>query len=66
MTQLHVEVVRVFTDPDGRFGNPLGIVDGAAVQPGDRQRVAAGDIPVTRDGHLVSVRADARHRCRRG
>ncbi|MFI7061667.1 PhzF family phenazine biosynthesis protein [Kribbella sp. NPDC050124] len=114
MTQLHVEVVRVFTDPDGRFGNPLGIVDGAAVQPADRQRVAAqlgysetvyvddaaagvvrifsaagempfaghptvgiawwlhsqgvavetlrvpaGDIPVSREGDLFSVRADA-------
>ncbi|MGW1345052.1 PhzF family phenazine biosynthesis protein [Kribbella sp. NPDC002412] len=114
MTQLHAEVVRVFTDPDGRFGNPLGIVDGAAVPPADRQRVAAqlgysetvyvddaaagvvriysaagempfaghptvgiawwlhsqglavetlrvpaGDIPVTRDGDLFSVRADA-------
>lgn len=41
MTAVHVEVVRVFTDPDGRFGNPLGIVDGALVPPADRQRVAA-------------------------
>ncbi|MEI8409333.1 MULTISPECIES: PhzF family phenazine biosynthesis protein [unclassified Kribbella] len=111
---MHVEVVRVFTDPDGRFGNPLGIIDGAAVPPPDRQRVAAelgysetvyvddaatgtirifsatgemafaghptvgiawwlhsqgvdtpvlrvpaGDIPVTRSGDLVSVRADS-------
>lgn len=38
---LPVEVVRVFTDPDGRFGNPLGIVDGRLVGPADRQRVAA-------------------------
>ena len=114
MTAVHVEVVRVFTDPDGRFGNPLGIVDGALVPPADRQRVAAelgysetvyvddapagvirifsatgempfaghptvgtawwlhsqgltvdtlhvpaGHIPVTREGDLVSVRADA-------
>jgi predicted PhzF superfamily epimerase YddE/YHI9 len=114
VSTLHVEVVRVFTDPDGRFGNPLGIVDGAAVQPVDRQRVAAelgysetvyvddaaagvvriftatgemafaghptvgvawwlhsqgravdtlqvpaGEIAVTREGDLVSVRADA-------
>jgi predicted PhzF superfamily epimerase YddE/YHI9 len=36
-----VEVVRVFTDPDGRFGNPLGIVDGRLVPEPDRQRVAA-------------------------
>ncbi|MFC6155239.1 PhzF family phenazine biosynthesis protein [Kribbella jiaozuonensis] len=40
MTDLHVEVVRVFTDPDGRFGNPLGIVDGALVPESDRQAVA--------------------------
>ncbi|MGW7680234.1 PhzF family phenazine biosynthesis protein [Kribbella sp. NPDC054772] len=41
MTDLPVEVVRVFTDPDGRFGNPLGIVDGRLVPETDRQRVAA-------------------------
>lgn len=41
MTDLHVEVVRVFTDPDGRFGNPLGIVDGRLVPLADRRRVAA-------------------------
>ncbi|NUR95011.1 MAG: PhzF family phenazine biosynthesis protein [Kribbellaceae bacterium] len=41
MTGLHVEVVRVFTDPGGRFGNPLGIVDGALVPEPDRQVVAA-------------------------
>ncbi|HWD80898.1 MAG TPA: PhzF family phenazine biosynthesis protein [Kribbella sp.] len=41
MTELHVEVVRVFADPDGRFGNPLGIVDGALVPEPDRQAVAA-------------------------
>jgi predicted PhzF superfamily epimerase YddE/YHI9 len=115
LTDVQVAVVRVFTDPDGRFGNPLGIVDGALVPPADRLRVAAalgfsetvyvddaatglirifsgtsempfaghptvgvawwlhsqgyavdtlrvpaGDIPVTRDGDLVSVRADSR------
>ncbi len=114
MTAVHVEVVRVFTDPEGRFGNPLGIIDGALVAPADRQRVAAelgysetvyvddagtgviriftatgemafaghptvgvawwlhsqgvdtpalrvpaGDIAVTRDGDLTSVRADS-------
>jgi predicted PhzF superfamily epimerase YddE/YHI9 len=113
LTAVHVDVVRVFVDPDGRFGNPLGIIDGAQVPLADRQRVAAelgysetvyvddaatgtiriftaagemafaghptvgvawwlqsqgvdtpmlrvpaGDIPVTRDGDLVSVRAD--------
>ena len=41
MTAVHVEVVRVFTDPDGRFGNPLGIIDGSLIPPADRQRVAA-------------------------
>lgn len=35
-----VTVLRVFTSADGSFGNPLGIVDGALVPPGDRQRVA--------------------------
>lgn len=41
MTDIPVEVVRVFTDPDGRFGNPLGIVDGSLVADADRLRVAA-------------------------
>jgi len=30
----------VFTDPAGEFGNPLGVVDAAAVSPQDRQRLA--------------------------
>jgi len=37
---LDVTVLRVFTDPDGKFGNPLGVVDDAAVDPADRQRIA--------------------------
>jgi predicted PhzF superfamily epimerase YddE/YHI9 len=38
-----VRVLRVFTGPDGRGGNPLGVVlDGAAVAEGDRQRIARG------------------------
>ncbi|MGW0175212.1 PhzF family phenazine biosynthesis protein [Rhodococcus sp. NPDC003322] len=37
---IQVEVVRVFTDHDGRHGNPLGIVDAAQVPPPDRQRLA--------------------------
>jgi len=41
LTEVQVDVVRVFTDSDGRFGNPLGIVDGALVPPADRLRVAA-------------------------
>lgn len=36
-----VAVVRVFTDADGNFGNPLGVVDAAAVTPGRRQPIAA-------------------------
>ena len=36
-----VSVVRVFTDADGRFGNPLGIVAADAVQERDRQHFAA-------------------------
>ena len=113
MTTVPVAVLRVFTDPDGRFGNPLGIIDGSLVEPSDRLRIAAelgysetvyvddaptgtirifsataempfaghptvgvawwlrsqgypadqlrvpaGDIPVTREGDLTSVRAD--------
>ncbi|MBX7432752.1 PhzF family phenazine biosynthesis protein [Mycobacterium sp. Y57] len=38
---IDVTVLRVFTDAEGRHGNPLGVVDAAAVDPGDRQRVAA-------------------------
>lgn len=35
-----VTVLRVFTDSDGNFGNPLGVVDAATVPAGDRQRIA--------------------------
>lgn len=37
---IEVTVLRVFTDADGRFGNPLGVVDAAAVPPADRQALA--------------------------
>lgn len=37
---IDVTVLRVFTDRDGRYGNPLGVVDAATVDPGDRQRIA--------------------------
>ena len=37
---IDVAVVRVFTDPDGNFGNPLGVVDASQVAPPDRQRLA--------------------------
>ncbi|BBY77897.1 thymidylate synthase [Mycolicibacterium parafortuitum] len=37
---IDVTVLRVFTDQDGTFGNPLGVVDSAAVDPRDRQRIA--------------------------
>jgi predicted PhzF superfamily epimerase YddE/YHI9 len=37
---INVTVLRVFTDPIGNFGNPLGVVDASAVDPTDRQRVA--------------------------
>ena len=37
---IDVTVVRVFTDADGNFGNPLGVVDAGTVNPGDRQRIA--------------------------
>ena len=38
---INVTVLRVFTDAAGDYGNPLGIVDAAAVQPQDRPRLAA-------------------------
>jgi predicted PhzF superfamily epimerase YddE/YHI9 len=53
---IDVEVLRVFTAPDGRFGNPLGVVDAVTVEPAEWQRVATElgysetifvDIPVT-------------------
>lgn len=38
---IDVAVLRVFTDADDTFGNPLGVVDAATVPPSDRQAVAA-------------------------
>jgi len=38
---IDVTVLRVFTDPDRNFGNPLGVVDAGQVQPEDRQQLAA-------------------------
>ncbi len=35
-----VTVLRVFTDSEGNFGNPLGVVDAATVDPDQHQRVA--------------------------
>lgn len=35
-----VTVLRVFTDARAEFGNPLGVIDAAAVDPADRQRIA--------------------------
>jgi predicted PhzF superfamily epimerase YddE/YHI9 len=37
---IDVTVLRVFTDPDGNFGNPLGVVEASTVDPADRQRIA--------------------------
>jgi predicted PhzF superfamily epimerase YddE/YHI9 len=37
---IDVSVLRVFTDSDGKHGNPLGVVDAATVTPADRQRIA--------------------------
>ncbi|MGH3561141.1 MAG: PhzF family phenazine biosynthesis protein, partial [Mycobacterium sp.] len=37
---IDVTVLRVFADPDGNFGNPLGVIDAAMVAPPDRQRLA--------------------------
>lgn len=38
---IDVTVLRVFTNPAGNFGNPLGVVDADHVHPDDRQRLAA-------------------------
>jgi predicted PhzF superfamily epimerase YddE/YHI9 len=35
-----VTVLRVFTDSDGNFGNPLGVVDASEVEVSQRQRLA--------------------------
>jgi predicted PhzF superfamily epimerase YddE/YHI9 len=35
-----VTLLRVFTDANGTFGNPLGVIDAAAVAPRDRQHLA--------------------------
>lgn len=37
---IDVTVLRVFTDVDGKFGNPLGVVDASTMDPSDRQRIA--------------------------
>jgi predicted PhzF superfamily epimerase YddE/YHI9 len=37
---LDVTVLRVFTNSDGDYGNPLGVVDASLVARADRQRVA--------------------------
>lgn len=37
---IDVTVLRVFTDSDGNFGNPLAVVDAGEVAPVDRQRLA--------------------------
>jgi predicted PhzF superfamily epimerase YddE/YHI9 len=35
-----VTVLRVFTDTDGNYGNPVGVVDAKQVDPVDRQQLA--------------------------
>ena len=37
---IDVTVLRVFTDQDGNFGNPLGVVDARQADPSERQRIA--------------------------
>jgi predicted PhzF superfamily epimerase YddE/YHI9 len=37
---IDVTVLRVFTDQDGNFGNPLGVVDASQAPPAERQRIA--------------------------
>ena len=40
MPILDVTVLRVFTDANGDYGNPLGVVDGSLAPPADRQLIA--------------------------
>lgn len=47
-----VTVLRVFTDSAGGFGNPLGVVDAATVEPADRQALA------TRLGYSETIFVD--------
>ena len=47
-----VSVVRVFTDSEGNFGNPLGVVDASTVAPADRQALA------TRLGYSETIFVD--------
>src|SRR6476620_1452595 len=37
---IDVTVLRVFTDQDGSFGNPLGVVDASQAEPSQRQLIA--------------------------
>jgi predicted PhzF superfamily epimerase YddE/YHI9 len=37
---IDVTVLRVFTDQDGNYGNPLGVVDASQAPPAERQRIA--------------------------
>ncbi len=37
---IDVNVLRVFTDSEGKYGNPLGVVDNSTVDPTDRQPIA--------------------------
>lgn len=38
---IEVSVLRVFTDSDGNFGNPLGVINASKVEHRDRQQLAA-------------------------
>ncbi|MGE0220236.1 PhzF family phenazine biosynthesis protein [Mycolicibacterium sp.] len=37
---INVTVLRVFTDHDGSYGNPLGVIETREVDPAERQRIA--------------------------
>ncbi|OBF37732.1 hypothetical protein A5724_11220 [Mycobacterium sp. ACS1612] len=37
---IDVTVLRVFTDQDGNYGNPLGVVDASQAPPTEQQRIA--------------------------
>ena len=49
---IDVTVLRVFTDLAGNFGNPLGVVDAATVDPAQHQRIA------TQSGYSETIFVD--------
>ena len=56
---IEVSVVRVFTDADGRFGNPLGIVAADDVDEADRQQFAEAAALLQEATQILEARASS-------